>query len=101
MTDAWQVSLRYEVAKLNDDDPNPPTASFGEGTGDARRTLYTGADYQIGKNQYIRINIYVKASHGVGQWDQELWEGDDEYDKLLGFIIITLVDDKQDSSSTT
>ena len=74
--------LRYEVAKLNDDDPNPPTASFAADG----ETLYTGADYSANKNQYIRINIYVKASGGP----KTPWGGNDEYDKLLGFIIITL-----------
>lgn len=82
LTIAWQPSLRYEVAKLNDDDPNPPTASF-DADG---QTLYTGADYSANKNQYIRINIYIKASGGP----TTPWKGDDEYDKLLGFIIITL-----------
>ena len=82
LTEVSQTSLRYEVAKLNDDDPNPPTASF-DADG---QTLYTGADYSANKNQYIRINIYVKASGGP----TTPWKGNDEHDKLLGFIIITL-----------
>lgn len=72
-------TLRFEVARVDESDPNPPTAFF-IGT-----TLYTGADYEPNMNQYIRINIYVKASGGPGgSWSAN------NFDKLLGFIIITL-----------
>ena len=72
-------TLRFEVARVDESNPNPPTAFF-IGT-----TLYTGADYEPNMNQYIRINIYVKASGGPGgSWSAN------NFDKLLGFIIITL-----------
>lgn len=74
-------TLRFEVARVDESDPNPPTAFF-IGT-----TLYTGADYKPNMNQYIRINIYVKASGGPGgSWSAN------NFDKLLGFIIITLTE---------
>ena len=74
-------TLRFEVARVDESDPNPPTAFFGKDG----KTLYTGADYQANQNQYIRINIYVKASGGPGgSWSAN------NFDKLLGFIIITL-----------
>lgn len=74
-------TLRFEVARVDESDPNPPTAFF-IGT-----TLYTGADYEPNMNQYIRINIYVKASGGPGgSWSAN------NFDKLLGFIIITLTE---------
>lgn len=73
--------LRFEVARVDESDPNPPTAFFDEDG----ITLYTGADYELNNNQYIRINIYVKASGGPGgSWSAN------NFDKLLGFIIITL-----------
>ena len=75
-------ALRFEVARVDEADPNPPTAFFDKDG----KTLYTGADYKINNNQYIRINIYVKASGGPN----ELWTKNNSYDKLLGFIIITL-----------
>lgn len=74
-------TLRFEVARVDESNPNPPTAFF-IGT-----TLYTGADYEPNMNQYIRINIYVKASGGPGgEWKPN------NFDKLLGFIIITLTE---------
>ncbi len=74
--------LRFEVARVDESDPNPPTAFFDEDDG---ITLYTGADYKLNNNQYIRINIYVKASGGPNApWSTN------NFDKLLGFIIITL-----------
>lgn len=73
--------LRFEVARVDESDPNPPTAFFDEDG----ITLYTGADYKLNNNQYIRINIYVKASGGPNApWSTN------NFDKLLGFIIITL-----------
>lgn len=73
--------LRFEVARVDESDPNPPTAFFDEDG----ITLYTGADYELNNNQYIRINIYVKASGGPNApWSTN------NFDKLLGFIIITL-----------
>ncbi len=75
-------TLRFEVARVDESDPNPPTAFFDEDDG---ITLYTGADYELNNNQYIRINIYVKASGGPNApWSTN------NFDKLLGFIIITL-----------
>lgn len=77
-------TLRFEVARVDESDPNPPTAFFGKDE-DNDTTLYTGADYKPNMNQYIRINIYVKASGGPGgSWSAN------NFDKLLGFIIITL-----------
>lgn len=77
-------TLRFEVARVDESDPNPPTAFFGKDE-DNDTTLYTGADYEPNSNQYIRINIYVKASGGPGgSWSAN------NFDKLLGFIIITL-----------
>lgn len=74
--------LRFEVARVDESDPNPPTAFFDDDDG---ITLYTGADYELNNNQYIRINIYVKASGGPNApWSTN------NFDKLLGFIIITL-----------
>lgn len=79
-------TLRFEVARVDESDPNPPTAFFGKDE-DNDTTLYTGADYEPNKNQYIRINIYVKASGGPGgSWSAN------NFDKLLGFIIITLTE---------
>lgn len=75
-------ALRFEVARVDEADPNPPTAFFDKDG----KTLYTGADYQLNNNQYIRINIYVKASGGPST----SWTENNSYDKLLGFIIITL-----------
>ena len=76
-------TLRFEVARVDESNPNPPTAFFGKDKDDT--TLYTGADYEPNMNQYIRINIYVKASGGPGgSWSAN------NFDKLLGFIIITL-----------
>lgn len=78
-------TLRFEVARVDESNPNPPTAFFGKDKDDT--TLYTGADYEPNKNQYIRINIYVKASGGPGgSWSAN------NFDKLLGFIIITLTE---------
>lgn len=78
-------TLRFEVARVDESNPNPPTAFFGKDKDDT--TLYTGADYEPNKNQYIRINIYVKASGGPGgEWKPN------NFDKLLGFIIITLTE---------
>lgn len=75
--------LRFEVARVDESNPNPPTAFFDEDG----ITLYTGADYELNNNQYIRINIYVKASGGPGgEWKPN------NFDKLLGFIIITLTE---------
>ncbi len=80
-TDVDLNTLRFEVARVDESDPNPPTAFFNKDG----KTLYTGADYKPNMNQYIRINIYVKASGGPGgSWSAN------NFDKLLGFIIITL-----------
>ena len=72
-------TLRFDVAPYAG---VPPTAFFDEDG----KTLWTGANYQIGQNQYIRVNVYVKVSGGP---DQPLWQ-ERSGEKLLGFIILYL-----------
>ena len=72
-------TLRFDVAPYAG---VPPTAFFDEDG----KTLWTGANYQIGQNQYIRVNVYVKVSGGP---DQPLWQ-DRSGEKQLGFIILYL-----------
>lgn len=75
-------TLRFDVAPYAG---VPPTAFFD----DDGKTLWTGANYQIGQNQYIRVNVYVKVSGGP---DQPLWQ-DRSGEKLLGFIILYLTEE--------
>lgn len=83
MTEDNYKTLRFDVAPYAG---VPPTAFFDDDDG---KTLWTGANYQIGQNQYIRVNVYVKVSGGP---DQPLWQ-DRSGEKLLGFIILYLTEE--------
>lgn len=55
-------------------------------------TITTGANYQLNKNQYILIRIWIKASGGPkGNFDGEEY-GNKDYKKLLGELRIYLTD---------
>ena len=58
--------------------------------GKTKGTIVTGANYQLNKNQYILIRIWIKASGGPnGNWDGESF-GNKDYKKLLGELRIYL-----------
>ena len=60
--------------------------------GKTKGTIVTGANYQLNKNQYILIRIWIKASGGPnGNWDGESF-GNKDYKKLLGELRIYLTD---------
>lgn len=66
--------------------------------GKTKGTIVTGANYQLNKNQYILIRIWIKASGGPnGNWDGESF-GNKDYKKLLGELRIYLTDSTNTSN---
>ncbi len=60
--------------------------------------IETGANYQLNKNQYILIRIWIKASGGPnGNWYGESF-GNKDYKKLLGELRIYLTDSTNTSN---
>lgn len=64
--------------------------SYTDARIDSNGTIYTGANYKVGNNQYILIRIWIKASGGPnGNWNGEKF-GNKDYKKLLGELRIYL-----------
>ena len=79
LTDLTDIDLKAFKFVVNTEETD------SKATIDAENNLITGADYKPDNNQYILINIYVKASGGAsGKFD------DSQYDKYLGRIRIFL-----------
>ena len=67
--------------------------------GKEKGTIETGANYQLNKNQYILIRIWIKASGGPnGNFDGEKY-GNANYKKLLGELRIYLTEPTNTSDS--
>lgn len=72
--------------------------SYTDARIDSNGTIYTGANYKVGNNQYILIRIWIKASGGPnGNFDGGKY-GNDNYKKLLGELRIYLTNNSTDAN---
>lgn len=92
------VGLKAIEFTIGKDGTSYTDATIDPSTG----TITTGAHYELNKNQYILIRIWIKASGGPnGNWDGESF-GNKDYKKLLGELRIYLTDiiDGKDPSNS-
>lgn len=84
-------ALEFTIGK---DGTSYTDATISSATGEIR----TGAHYELNKNQYILIRIWIKASGGPGgNFDGEEY-GNKDYKKLLGELRIYLTDSTNTSN---
>lgn len=85
LTESELSALEFTIGK---DGTSYTDATISSATGEIR----TGAHYELNKNQYILIRIWIKASGGPnGNFDGEKY-GNANYKKLLGELRIYLTD---------
>lgn len=91
LTESELSALEFTIGK---DGTSYTDATISSATGEIR----TGAHYELNKNQYILIRIWIKASGGPnGNFDGEKY-GNANYKKLLGELRIYLTDSTNTSN---
>ena len=94
-----------EFKSLTENDPaleftiGKDGTSYSDAEIKSNGTIYTGANYKVGNNQYILIRIWIKASGGPdGNFNGEKY-GNANYKKLLGELRIYLTNNKTNAKT--
>lgn len=99
LTDTANVDLRAIEFTIGKDGTSYTDAViYNNEEGKEKGTIETGANYQLNKNQYILIRIWIKASGGPKDSFNGEKYGNKDYKKLLGELRIYLTDSTNTSN---